>query len=360
MPPQGPRVPPHALPSTPRPSIHPMPFHPPCATPKTPCATPCPSIHPVPPLPIKATPRTPRHPTHPTLLHPLRATPRTPGQGTHPDTRGCCRSCSVGPVPGTPLEGGIPAGGAARPRRRRRCRAPTGTTRPTAPLLQHRGSNVGRGGTPRDVTSTALLAAPAPRVAPAPTPRGQRALGRSCAAPAGSPTPHRTAPRGTALHHAVPCSSMGQRPAAHGTARHCTAPHRMARHCTPPAGQHIVPHTALRASPPHATPHTLRHPVHPMPPCTHPTCHVPPGRAAGPTWAPLGGGAGPLALAVPGASPAPVLRCGVAAVPGGGLGAGTAAGGAAGPGPPRAPAPVHAAPGVGATPQRPGLTRAGG
>lgn len=334
------------------------------------------------------------------------------GHSTHPDTRGCCRSCSAGPAPGTPPGGGSPAGGAAPPHHRRRCRAPTGTTRPTAPLLQDRGSNVGARGDPDrpgggDMTSTALLAVPAPMVAPAPPPHGERALGRTqldhphrtalhhaarhctaqryvalCGTALQRVEPRCTAQPCTTLCHTAPRGTDWQLMARHGTARHCTALHGTARHCTAPyhTAQHrTAPHCMAR----HGTaqqgstlchPPSYRHPL-PVPPCTPyaslctpctpctprtPRTPCPPGRAGVLTWAALGGGAGPLALAVPGAAPAPVLWRGVAALPGGGLGAGAAAGGAAGPGPPRAPAPVHAALGVGTAPQRPCLTRAGG
>lgn len=246
-------MPPHAPPSTP---CHPFQLMPPQA----PHATLCTPHNSTPPHPSHhAAPSPPCHPEDPRALQGAGA-----GHGTHPDTRGCCRSCSAGPAPGTPPGGGSRAGGAAPPRRRRRCRAPTGTTRPTAPLLQDRGSNVGARGDPDrpgggDVTSTALLAVPAPVVAPAPPPRGERALGRTQL-----DHPHRTAlhhaalhctaqryvalcgtalqrvePRCTALHcttlcHTAPWGTDRQLVARHGMARHCPAPCCMAQHRTAP------------------------------------------------------------------------------------------------------------------------------
>lgn len=217
--------------AVPRIPSHPMSHRPPHATPSNPChpkdPVPSMSLHPIcatqcPSMPPQGPRTTPYHPMPPVL---------PTGRSTHPDTRGCCRSCSAGPTLGTPPGGGSPDGGAAPLHHRRRCRAPTGTTRPTAPPLWDRGRGTGvtRDHNPRGTAAVAAVA------------------------------PHSAAWRCMAPH----CSVQGC------TAWHCIASHH-ATGC--PAGiptpHHPIP--SMSPPPPCATPWHPIHPRHPLPAPSNP------------------------------------------------------------------------------------------
>lgn len=126
------------------------------------------------------------------------------GAGTHPGTPECCRSGSPGPALGTSAAG-TAAGAAARPLHTRRCRAPTGTTRPTGTvcptaLLRAQGeSGMARGALASPAVGALAGDAPVPTSMPTPREHGKRGPGGSALPPW-----HHMALHCTAWHHTVP------------------------------------------------------------------------------------------------------------------------------------------------------------